>query len=85
MTASDISWSELVTQEILQALNMTHSFFGPVPSSLFSDVSVPGGENWVDLIVGSGYDAAAGMWVGRLISSALNLKCTSSNFVELCQ
>jgi hypothetical protein len=26
-------------------------------------VTVPGGDNWADLVVGEGYNPAAGMWV----------------------
>lgn len=60
---ADLTWSELAAREVLAPLNMTHSFFGAVPDSLFPDISVPGGENWADLIVGAGYDPVAGMWV----------------------
>ncbi|KAF2845988.1 beta-lactamase/transpeptidase-like protein [Plenodomus tracheiphilus IPT5] len=62
VTASDLSWSQIVTEELLTPLNMTHSFFGRVPQDLIPDIGVPGGDSWVDLIVGSGYDPAAGMW-----------------------
>jgi CubicO group peptidase (beta-lactamase class C family) len=62
-TNADLTWSELAAREILAPLNMTHSFFGAVPDSRFPEISVPGGENWADLIVGAGYDPAAGMWV----------------------
>jgi hypothetical protein len=62
VTGSDLSWSDLATQEILKPLNMTHSFFGTVPHHLMPHLSIPGGENWADLIVGEGYDPAAGMW-----------------------
>jgi CubicO group peptidase (beta-lactamase class C family) len=61
-TSSFLTWSELVTQELLQHLNMTHSFFGTVPQDLIPNISIPGGDNWADLIVGEGYDPAAGMW-----------------------
>ncbi|KAL1598357.1 hypothetical protein SLS59_007041 [Nothophoma quercina] len=62
ITREDLSWSQLVTQEILEPLNMTHSFFGAVQDELIPDVSVPGGENWADLVLGEGYNPAAGMW-----------------------
>ncbi|KAI4686825.1 hypothetical protein J4E81_008486 [Alternaria sp. BMP 2799] len=62
VTSSSLTWSELTSQELLLRLNMTHSFFGTVPQDLIPDISVPGGESWVDLIVGEGYDPAAGMW-----------------------
>ncbi|KAF1947402.1 beta-lactamase/transpeptidase-like protein [Clathrospora elynae] len=62
VTDSDLSWTQLATQELLSPLNMKHSFFGPVPQDLISDIGVPGGENWADLIVGEGYNPAAGMW-----------------------
>jgi hypothetical protein len=60
---SDLIWSQLAAKEILTPLNMTHSFFGAVPDSHIPEIGVPGGENWADLIVGTGYDPAAGMWV----------------------
>lgn len=64
MTREDLTWSQLATQEMLEPLNMTHSFFGPVPDSLIPFASVPGGDNWADLVLGEGYNPAAGMWVG---------------------
>ena len=66
ITREDLTWSQLVTQELLDPLNMTHSFLGPVPDNLIPSVSVPGGDNWADLVVGEGYNPAAGMWVGAL-------------------
>ncbi|KAF2251696.1 beta-lactamase/transpeptidase-like protein [Trematosphaeria pertusa] len=62
LTGSDLIWSQLTMKEVLAPLNMTHSFFGPVPQDLIPDVGVPGGENWADLLVGTGYDPVAGMW-----------------------
>ena len=62
VTGKDISWSELATLEVLKPLNMTHSFFGTVPQDLEPFIGIPGGENWADLIVGEGYNPAAGMW-----------------------
>jgi hypothetical protein len=63
ITSASLKWSELASQELLLRLKMTHSFFGIVPQDLIPDISVPGGEdNWVDLVVGEGYDPAAGMW-----------------------
>jgi hypothetical protein len=63
ITSSSLTWSELASQELLLRLEMTHSFFGTVPQDLIPDISVPGGDdNWVDLVVGEGYDPAAGMW-----------------------
>ncbi|KAL6156504.1 hypothetical protein ACJBU6_04103 [Exserohilum turcicum] len=62
ITGSDLTWSEFATQELLTPLNMTHSFFGAIPQNLMPDVGIPGGENWADLLVGEGYDPAAGMW-----------------------
>lgn len=62
VTHSNWTWSDLATRELLIPLNMTHSFFGAVPQHLIPDLSIPGGENWADLIVGEGYDPAAGMW-----------------------
>jgi hypothetical protein len=53
----------MAAEEILRPLNMTHSFFGPVPDTLIPSVTVPGGDNWADLVVGEGYNPAAGMWV----------------------
>ncbi|KAL1604941.1 hypothetical protein SLS60_004482 [Paraconiothyrium brasiliense] len=61
-TGSDLNWSQLTTQQILSPLNMTNSFFGPIPDALLPDIGVPGGANWADLVVGLGYDPAAGMW-----------------------
>lgn len=62
LTNSDILWSQLVANKIFAPLNMTHSFFGSVPQDLLPSIGIPGGENWADLIVGAGYDPAAGMW-----------------------
>ena len=58
--------------EILAPLNMTHSFFGAIPDSLLPYIGVPGGPNWADLIVGLGYDPAAGMWVRIILSEFLD-------------
>lgn len=62
-TGLDVNWSDFVMHEILAPLNMTNSFFGTIPDRLLPNIGVPGGENWADLIVGLGYDPAAGMWV----------------------
>ncbi|KAF9695638.1 hypothetical protein EKO04_006383 [Ascochyta lentis] len=62
ITREDLSWSQLVLQQIIEPLKMTHSFFGPVPDDLIPSITVPGGENWADLVVGEGYNPAAGMW-----------------------
>lgn len=62
VTGADLSWSQLVTQKILNPLDMTHSFFGSVPKDRIPDISVPGAGNWANLIIGVGYDPAAGMW-----------------------
>tara|TARA_R110002003_G_scaffold107_1_gene8939 strand:- start:3270 stop:4688 length:1419 start_codon:yes stop_codon:yes gene_type:complete len=62
VTDSDLTWSQIATGELLEPLNMTHSFFGAVPQDLESFIGVPGGENWADLIIGEGYNPAAGMW-----------------------
>jgi CubicO group peptidase (beta-lactamase class C family) len=47
---------------IFEPLNMTNSFFGAIPGHLIPSVGVPGGPNFVDLVVGLGYDPAAGLW-----------------------
>lgn len=65
LTREDLTWSEVVEQELLEPLGMASSFLGPVPDGLVPRVSVPGGDNWADLVVGEGYRPAAGMWVGR--------------------
>jgi CubicO group peptidase (beta-lactamase class C family) len=62
MSNTTLSWSRIATQQLLQPLNMTHSFFGTVPQDLESYIGVPGGENWADLLVGEGYNPVAGMW-----------------------
>ncbi|KAF1927179.1 beta-lactamase/transpeptidase-like protein [Didymella exigua CBS 183.55] len=62
ITREDLTWSDIVEQEILEPLNMTNSFFGPIPDSLIPGISVPGGDNWADLVIGEGYNPAAGMW-----------------------
>ncbi|KAF3041148.1 hypothetical protein E8E12_008891 [Didymella heteroderae] len=62
ITGEDLIWSEISKQEILEPLNMTNSFLGPVPDGRIPNISVPGGDNWADLIIGDGYDPAAGMW-----------------------
>ena len=63
LTGKNLTWSQMAAEEILKPLNMTHSFFGPVPDSLIPSLTVPGGDNWADLVVGEGYNPAAGMWV----------------------
>lgn len=50
-------------QQIFAPLNMTSSFFGPIPDHLRDRIGIAGGKNWADLVVGLGYDPAAGMWV----------------------
>jgi CubicO group peptidase (beta-lactamase class C family) len=62
MSNTTLSWSRIATQQLLQPLNMTHSFFGTVPQDLEPYIGVPGGENWADLLVGEGYNPVAGMW-----------------------
>lgn len=62
ITASSLSWSQLATQHVLEPLNMTHSFFGAVSQDLDPHISVPGVDNWADLIIGEGYNPTAGMW-----------------------
>jgi CubicO group peptidase (beta-lactamase class C family) len=63
ITHEDLTWSQIVAREVFQPLNMMHSFFGVIPDVLIPNVSVPGGENWADLVLGEGYNPAAGMWV----------------------
>ena len=60
---TNYTWSEYATKSILESLNMTRSFFGAIPDDLLPNVGVPGGPNWVDLVIGPGYDPAGGMWV----------------------
>ncbi|KAF2019443.1 beta-lactamase/transpeptidase-like protein [Aaosphaeria arxii CBS 175.79] len=62
ITGSDSSWSQFAMDEIFSSLDMTHSFFGVIPDGLRPYIGVPGGPNWADLVVGLGYDPAAGMW-----------------------
>lgn len=66
ITRENLTWSQLATKELLQPLNMTHSFLGPVTDGLVPYLTVPGGDNWADLVVGEGYNPAAGFWVGTL-------------------
>ena len=75
-----MSWPQFVSKEVFAPLNMTHSFFGAKPLDLIADIGVPGGENWADLIVGLGYDPAAGMWVRRqLIRCRISKNGTDMN------
>lgn len=62
ITRSKLTWSQLTTEQLLVPLNMNHSFFGPVSDSLRPYIGIPGGDNWADLVIGEGYNAAAGMW-----------------------
>lgn len=64
LTCENRTWSELVSKEILKPLDMTHSFLGPVSDGLIPVLTIPGGDNWADLVIGEGYNPAAGMWVG---------------------
>lgn len=57
-----LPWSQIATNQLLQPLNMIHSFFGVVPQDLEPFIGVPGGDNWADLMIGEGYNPAAGMW-----------------------
>ncbi|KAF2646511.1 beta-lactamase/transpeptidase-like protein [Massarina eburnea CBS 473.64] len=61
-SSSDLTWSQLAMHEILAPLNMTHSFFNSIPDQLLPYIGIPGGPNWADLLVGEGYNPAAGMW-----------------------
>ncbi|KAH7303822.1 beta-lactamase/transpeptidase-like protein [Stachybotrys elegans] len=62
ITESDLTWNDLMMQEILSPLNMTHTFLGSIPDELLPEIGVPGSPNWADLVIGLGYDPAAGMW-----------------------
>lgn len=62
ITGEDLKWSAIAKQKILGPLNMTNSFLGPIPDNLIPNISVPGGDNWADLIIGEGYNPAAGIW-----------------------
>jgi CubicO group peptidase (beta-lactamase class C family) len=62
LTNSSLTWSNLAEKSIFAPLNMTHSFFGAIPDHLIPSIGVPGGPNFVDLIIGLGYDPAAGLW-----------------------
>ncbi|KAF2439216.1 beta-lactamase/transpeptidase-like protein [Karstenula rhodostoma CBS 690.94] len=62
ITELNLNWSQLTMQQVLSPLNMIHSFFGSILDALLLDIGVPGGPNWADLVVGLGYDPAAGMW-----------------------
>ncbi|KAF2222544.1 beta-lactamase/transpeptidase-like protein [Elsinoe ampelina] len=70
------TWSSFATHSILSPLNMTHSFFGPVPASLLPQTIVPGGPNWSSLQIGPGYDPAGGLW-----SSASDLVKYMHNYI----
>ncbi|KAL0264772.1 hypothetical protein SLS55_000724 [Diplodia seriata] len=59
---ADAETIEYATYNILERLNMTHTFFGAIPDALVPSIGVPGGPNWVDLVIGPGYDPAGGMW-----------------------
>ncbi|KAH7406772.1 beta-lactamase/transpeptidase-like protein [Phaeosphaeria sp. MPI-PUGE-AT-0046c] len=59
---SSLPWSSITTQELLAPLNMTHSFFGTIPQDLEPYIGIPGGNSWADLLIGEGYNPAAGMW-----------------------
>jgi len=59
---SSLSWSEVAIEDVLRPLNMSHSFFGPIPHQLKDNISVPNTVNWADLMIGDGYDPAVGMW-----------------------
>ncbi|KAK8225267.1 beta-lactamase/transpeptidase-like protein [Phyllosticta paracitricarpa] len=62
LSSSNLVWNDVVTEDIFKPLNMTHSFFGPIPDDLRRLVCVPAGETWTDLQVGPGYDPAGGGW-----------------------
>ncbi|KAK8160214.1 beta-lactamase/transpeptidase-like protein [Phyllosticta citribraziliensis] len=62
LSSSNLVWNDVVTEDIFKPLNMTHSFFGPIPDELRRLVCVPAGETWTDLQVGPGYDPAGGGW-----------------------
>ncbi|PVI01547.1 beta-lactamase/transpeptidase-like protein [Periconia macrospinosa] len=62
LTGSKSKWSDFVAKEILTSLNMTHSFFDPIPKDLLAFVGVPGAPNMVDNTLGEGYNPAGGLW-----------------------
>jgi hypothetical protein len=67
LTSSNLTWSQLAMKEVFAPLDMTHSFFGAIPDHLLPHIGIPGGPNFADLIVGEGYNPAAGMWVSLIL------------------
>jgi hypothetical protein len=61
-TNSQQTWSSFMTSQIFAPLNMTHSFFDPIPSHLLSYIGVPGSPNMVETHVGEGYNPVGGLW-----------------------
>ncbi|KAK8232821.1 beta-lactamase/transpeptidase-like protein [Phyllosticta capitalensis] len=62
LSSSNLFWNDIVKEDIFKPLEMTHSFFGPIPDDLRRLVCVPAGETWTDLQVGPGYDPSGGGW-----------------------
>lgn len=62
LRSTSLSWGEVATEDVLKPLNMSHSFFGPIPNQLKKNISVPNTANWADLVIRAGYDPAVGMW-----------------------
>ncbi|PNS15158.1 hypothetical protein CAC42_8159 [Sphaceloma murrayae] len=48
--------------DLLHSLSLNSSFFGAIPPPLTERIAIPGADNWVDLLIGPGYDPAGGMW-----------------------
>jgi CubicO group peptidase (beta-lactamase class C family) len=60
---TSLSWGEITTKQVLKPLDMTHSFLGHIPQPLEPFIAISGGgDTWADLLVGEGYNPAAGIW-----------------------
>ena len=57
-----LPWTEAVALDILEPLKLESSFFGSVPSSLASRVSIPDVINMIDRPVGEAYEPAIGLY-----------------------
>ncbi|CAI6340775.1 unnamed protein product [Periconia digitata] len=62
LSGSQLSWSEFMVKEVFASLNMSHSFFDPIPEHLLPYVGLPGAPNMVNTHVAEGYNPGGGLW-----------------------
>ncbi|KAK6331297.1 hypothetical protein TWF730_004383 [Orbilia blumenaviensis] len=56
------SWASAIKEDILDPLEMDHTFAGPIPHDLRKDIVTPNSRNMVDLSLPAVHDAAGGIF-----------------------